>query len=289
MSIQVFAPAKINLTLEVGRPRDDGMHPLQSVVAFADVGDVVSAETGKGLSLNITGDFADQLSEGDAENLVLRAARALAQAAGVSANAKLTLEKNLPVASGIGGGSSDAAAALRALNALWELGFDGSQLQDVACGLGSDVPVCLSSAPAWMTGLGETWLPIRAPAFAAVLVNPMRELATSLVYRKFDRMRLGGAFAPRGTPNWADRTGALSDIIATGNALTAAASALAPVIAAIIDVLRNDPRAEHAAMSGSGATCFALVDNLAAAEALAVDLRLAHPDWWIIETELGGA
>jgi 4-diphosphocytidyl-2-C-methyl-D-erythritol kinase len=289
MSIQVFAPAKINLTLEVGRPREDGMHPLQSVVMFADIGDVVSAEAGEGLSLHITGDFADQLSEGDAENLVRRAAQALAQAAGVAANAKLTLEKNLPVASGIGGGSSDAAAALRALNALWELGYDSSRLQAIARGLGSDVPVCLSGAPAWMTGLGEAWSPIRAPAFPAVLVNPVQELATPLVYREFDRLRLGAAFGPRAAPDWSDRTHALSDIVATGNALTAAATALAPDIAVIIEILRNDARVEHAAMSGSGATCFALVENLAAAAALAADLRVAHPDWWVIETELGGA
>jgi 4-diphosphocytidyl-2-C-methyl-D-erythritol kinase len=289
MSVQVFAPAKINLTLEVGRPRADGMHPLQSVVAFGDVGDIVSAETGEGLSLHITGDFADQLSEGDAENLVLRAARALAQAAGIPANAKLTLEKNLPIASGIGGGSSDAAATLRALNALWGLGHTSSQLQDVARGLGADVPVCLSGAPAWMTGMGETWAPMRAPTFAAVLVNPMHELATPLVYREFDRMGLGGAFAPRPAPKWVDRAAALNDIVATGNALTTAAAALAPNIADIIEILRNDARVEHAAMSGSGATCFALVDNITAAEALTVDLRAAHPDWWAIETELGGA
>jgi 4-diphosphocytidyl-2-C-methyl-D-erythritol kinase len=289
MSIQVFAPAKINLTLEVGRPRDDGMHPLQSVVAFADVGDIVSAEAGEGLSLHITGDFADQLSEGDAENLVLRAARALAQVAGASANAKLTLEKNLPVASGIGGGSSDAAATLRALNELWDFGYDSPQLQDVARVLGADVSVCLSGAPAWMTALGETWSSVRAPPFAAVLVNPMHELETPLVYREFDRMELGGAFAPRAAPSWASRAAALNDIVATGNALTAAAAVLAPEIAIIIEILCNDARVEHAAMSGSGATCFALVDNLAAAEALAADLRAAHPHWWVIETEFGGA
>jgi 4-diphosphocytidyl-2-C-methyl-D-erythritol kinase len=289
MSVQVFAPAKVNLMLEVGRPRADGMHPLQSVVAFADVGDIVGAEAGEGFSLQLTGQFADQLSEGAADNLVLRAARALARAAGVPANAKLTLEKNLPVASGVGGGSSDAAATLRALNALWGLGYNGSQLQDVARGLGADVPVCLSGVPAWMTGLGETWTPMRAPAFDAVLVNPMHEVATPLVYREFDRMELGGAFGPRAAPSWADRTGALNDIVAIGNALTTAAAVLAPEIAIIIEILRNDARVEHAAMSGSGATCFALVYNRAAAEALAADLRAAHPDWWVIETEFGGA
>ncbi|MBI3439388.1 MAG: 4-(cytidine 5'-diphospho)-2-C-methyl-D-erythritol kinase [Proteobacteria bacterium] len=289
MSVQVFAPAKINLTLEVGRPRADGMHPLQSVVVFADIGDIVTAEAGDGLSLRITGGFADQLSDGDADNLVLCAAHALARSVGVQANAKITLEKNLPVASGIGGGSSDAAAALRALNDLWGLGCGAAQLQAIARELGSDVPVCLAGMPAWMTGLGEVWTPMRAPAFAAVLVNPMRELSTPLVYREFDRQGLGGDLSRFETPQWRDRTHALSDIVATDNALTAAASALVPDIAVIIEILRNDARVEHAAMSGSGATCFALVDDLPAAEALATDLRAAHPDWWIIETELGGA
>src|SRR6185312_8329200 len=163
------------------------MHPLQSVVVFADVGDIIEAETGEGLSLTITGDFADQLSEGDPENLVLRAARALAQAANVQPDAKLTLQKDLPVASGIGGGSSDAAATLRALAVLWDLKISDEALQAVARPLGSDVSVCLSGGPAWMTGLGESWASIKAPSFAAVLVNPLKELSTLLVYREFDR------------------------------------------------------------------------------------------------------
>ncbi|MBS0385355.1 MAG: 4-(cytidine 5'-diphospho)-2-C-methyl-D-erythritol kinase [Proteobacteria bacterium] len=289
MSVRVFAPAKINLTLEVGPPRDDGMHPLQSVVAFADVGDIVEAEASDDLSLKIGGDFADQLSEGDVENLVLRAARALARSAGVDAKAALSLEKNLPVASGIGGGSSDAAAALRALAALWEIDAGTDALQAVARLLGADVPVCLRGAPAWMTGLGEIWTPISLPPFAAVLVNPLRELATPLVYREFDRMRLGGAFAASAAPHWRDRSEALSGIVAAGNALTAPAQSLMPDVALVIEILRNDARVEHAAMSGSGATCFALVGDLAAAERLAADLRAAHPDWWVVETELGGA
>ena len=289
MSVSVFAPAKINLTLEVGRRREDGMHPLQGVVVFADSGDIVTAEAGEGLALAIKGDFANQLSDGDDDNLVLRAARALARAGGVEAAARLTLEKDLPVASGIGGGSSDAGAALRALNELWSLNLSAASLQDIARTLGGDVPVCLSGLPAYMTGAGETWTPIRAPSFSAVLVNPLRELATPLVYREFDRMELGGAFQPRGAPNWADRTAAMNDIVAVGNALTAPASALAPEVAAIIEILCRDARVEHAAMSGSGATCFALTEDSASAEALAGDLRAAHRDWWIIETELAGA
>jgi 4-diphosphocytidyl-2-C-methyl-D-erythritol kinase len=289
MSVRVFAPAKVNLTLEVGRPREDGMHPLQSAVAFADVGDIVEANAGEGLSLVITGDFADQLSEGDPENLVLRAARALAQTARIPVNAKLTLQKDLPVASGIGGGSADAAATLRALAELWGLKLSADALQAVARTLGSDVPVCLGGAPAWMTGLGETWTPISAPSFAAVLVNPLKELSTPLVYREFDSMKLGGDFVPGVRPCWRDRGEALTTLVDAGNALTIAAQTLVPDIGVIIEILRNDGRVEHAAMSGSGATCFALVDSLAIADDLASDLRTAHPDWWIVETELGGA
>lgn len=289
MSVRVFAPAKINLTLEVGRPREDGMHPLQSVVAFADVGDLIEAEPGEGVSLAITGGFADQLSEGDPENLVLRAARALADAANVPPNAKLTLQKDLPIASGVGGGSSDAAATLRALAVLWDLQGAEEVLQEIARTLGADVPVCFAGAPAWMTGLGEIWTPISAPPFAAVLVNPLKELSTPLVYREFDRLKLGGDFAASAAPRWRDHGEAITTIAATGNALTAAAQSLVPEIGIIIEILRNDARVQHAAMSGSGATCFGLVDDLNIAEHLAVELRAAHPDWWIVETELGGA
>ncbi len=289
MSVRVFAPAKVNLTLEVARAREDGMHPLQSVVAFADVGDIVEADKDQGLSLTITGDFADQLSVGDAENLVLRAARALARAANISANAKLTLQKDLPVASGVGGGSSDAAATLRALAALWDLNIADDALQSIARTLGADVPVCLGGAPAWMTGLGETWSPISAPPFSAVLVNPLKELSTPLVYREFDRLKLGADFAVSAAPRWRDHSEAVTTIAATGNMLTAAALSLIPEIGVVIEILRNDARVDHAAMSGSGATCFGLVGDLNVAEHLAADLRAAHPDWWIVETELGGA
>lgn len=289
MSVRVFAPAKINLTLEVGRPRADGMHPLQSVVTFADVGDIIEAEAAEALSLKIVGDFADQLSEGDHDNLVLRAARAFAAAANVKAGAKLTLQKDLPVASGIGGGSADAAATLRALNTLWGAGLDDAALQAIARTLGSDVPVCVFGAPAYMTGAGETFAPMRAPSFSAVLVNPLTPLATPFVYREFDRQHLGGAFTERPAPVWADRTEALSTIAALDNDLEAPAVALMPDIGVIGEILRNDARVLHAGLSGSGATMFALTTDFAASESLAADIRAAHPDWWAIETELAGA
>jgi 4-diphosphocytidyl-2-C-methyl-D-erythritol kinase len=287
--MRVFAPAKINLTLQVGRPRPDGMHPVQSVVTFADVGDVIEARAGEGLSLRITGDFAYQLSEDDPENLVLRAARAFAGAARIKPNVSITLEKKLPVASGVGGGSADAAATLRALSSLWSIALVPARMQEIARGLGADVPVCLAGAPAYVTGAGEAWTPMRMPPFAAVLVNPRRGLSTPLVYKEFDHMNLGGDFKPAPAPVWADRTAAVRDIAAIGNALEAPAAALVPEVAEMLDLLRNDARVAHAALSGSGATAFALVDDRHAAARLAADIEAAHPDWWVAGTLLQAA
>ncbi len=288
MSIRVFAPAKINLTLQVGRPRADGLHPLQSVVVFADVGDAVEASEADALTLSITGDFAEDLVA-DGDNLVLRAARALAEATGVRAGAALTLEKNLPIASGIGGGSSDAAAALRALNELWALNLPASRLAEIARPLGADVPVCIAGAPAYMTGAGETFAPVHVPALHAVLVNPLQPLPTPNVYRQFDAMGLGGAFVESAAPNWPDTSAALAAVAAIGNDLDAPARALMPAIAKIEASLRADPRVRYAALSGSGATMFGLVDDAETAEALAHTLQTAHPEWWVADAILGGA
>lgn len=285
MTVRVFAPAKVNLTLEVGRPRADGMHPLQSVVMFADVGDIVEAREGEGLTLRIGGEFADELPASD-DNLVLRAARALAAEAGVAANAALTLEKDLPIASGIGGGSADAAATLRALNELWQTGFDAERLQGVARTLGADVPVCLGGRTAYMTGAGETWRECRAPAFAAVLINPLKPLVTPDVYRQFDAMKLGSGFTEHDAPEWPDAEAALAQIATDGNDLEQPARELLPEIGDILAELRADSRTHYAALSGSGATVFALTSEHHAA-ALAEHLQRAHPSWWIAETVLG--
>lgn len=289
MSVRVFAPAKINLTLQVGRPRADGLHPLNSVVMFADVGDVVEAAPGEGLSLRITGEFARDLEAND-DNLVIRAAHALATEAGLTnPGATLTLEKDLPIASGIGGGSADAAAALRALNELWQLNFAPPRLQAIARTLGADVPVCLGGRTAYMTGAGETWREMRAPSFSAVLVNPLKPLATPAVYRQFDAMNLGSAFQEAPAPDWSDMKSALVAIADTGNDLEAPARALLSDIVTITDAIRADARVRYAALSGSGATVFALCENSADAEALADTLQRAHTDWWVADTILGGA
>ena len=220
MSVRVFAPAKINVTLEVGRPRSDGYHPLQSVVMFADVGDVVEATPADSLSLTISGEFSADIIA-DESNLVLRAAHAFAEAAKIDRPcARLVLEKNLPVASGIGGGSADAAAALRALNELWGLNWPLAQLHPIALRLGADAPVCLAGVPAYMTGVGEIFTPVSASSIAAVLANPLKPLPTPAVYRRFDAMGLGGAFTERRAPSWPDAAAACAEAAAIMNLMT---------------------------------------------------------------------
>jgi 4-diphosphocytidyl-2-C-methyl-D-erythritol kinase len=287
MSVRVFAPAKINLTLKVGRPRADGLHPLESAVMFADVGDVVEADVADGLTLSIAGEFGEDLSTED--NLVLGAAHALAEASGVPPNAALSLEKNLPVASGIGGGSSDAAAALRALNALWALDLPLSRLVEIARGLGADVPVCVGAETAFMSGAGETFQAFKSPPFAAVLVNPIIPLPTANVYRQFDRMNLGSDLAARAPPLWSQPDAALREIAALGNDLEPAARALLPELDDIAALMRGDARVTYAGLSGSGATMFALTHNPEQAADLAETWQRAHPDWWIADTVLGAA
>jgi 4-diphosphocytidyl-2-C-methyl-D-erythritol kinase len=289
MSVRVFAPAKINLTLKVGRPRADGLHPLQSVVMFADVGDVVEAAPGEGLSLTLSGEFAEAVGAGE-DNLVIRAARALAAAAGIeSPGASLSLEKNLPVASGIGGGSSDAAAALRALNGLWELDLSVARLAEIARQLGADVPVCVAAKTAFMTGSGENFRPISALPFSAVLVNPLIPLPTANVYRQFDRMDLGTELSPSAPPHWSNLDAVIREIAALGNDLEPAARALLPELDDVAAMMRSDARVLHAGLSGSGATMFALVQKAEHAEGLAETWQRAHPDWWVADTILGAA
>jgi 4-diphosphocytidyl-2-C-methyl-D-erythritol kinase len=287
MSVRVFAPAKINLTLKVGRPRADGLHELQSVVMFADVGDVVEAVSGEGLSLTVRGEFAEGLSE---DNLVLRAARALADASGLKKpGVALTLEKNLPIASGIGGGSSDAAAALRALNELWSLNLPAARLVEIAATLGADVPVCVGASTAFMTGSGETFRAMTALPFAAVLVNPLIPLPTANVYRQFDRMNLGADLSANEPPLWSNPDAALKEMAALGNDLEPAARALLPELDDIAALMRADGRAMHVGLSGSGATMFGLVQTSDHAAALAEAWQRAHPEWWVADTILGAA
>jgi len=279
MLVRRAAPAKLNLYLHVLGRRDDGYHLLDSLVAFADVADVVTARPAETLSLEVTGPFAAALSGNRSENLVLRAATALAGRAGIEPRAALTLEKNLPVASGIGGGSSDAAAALKALGELWRLDLGERQFQGLAQSLGADVPVCLFGETAWLGGIGERIAPaLPLPPCWLVLVNPGVGVATPAVFKA----RSGDFSEPaRFERPPADAAALVRLLVARRNDLAPPAMALVPAISDVLRALEVQPGALIARMSGSGATCFALFAEADAAQSAGRRLGTGHPGWWV--------
>ena len=270
-----YAPAKINLFLHITGMRPDGYHLLDSLAVFAGVHDRLTAEPGDRLSLTLAGPFAAGLGAGP-DNLVVRAAKALARAGGVAKGAVLTLEKNLPVASGIGGGSADAAAALRLLVRLWDIHVPQDRLFSLAAALGADVPVCLASRPARMAGIGEALsAPPAMPPCGMVLVNPGVAVSTAAVFAART-----GAFSSPATlaGGWRDAASMASDLRAVKNDLEPPALTLCRAVADALTALRACPGCLLARMSGSGATCFALFADAATARAAAADL--ARPGWW---------
>ncbi len=279
MSFPVAARAKVNLFLHVGDKRADGFHPLQSLAVFPEAGDTLTAEVADALSLDVNGPFSAALA-GDGDNLVLRAARALA-----ARGAKLTLTKNLPVASGIGGGSADAAACLRALNDLWRLGHDESALCAVAAELGSDIPVCVASQPRWMEGRGEVLSPVVSlPPLPMLLVNPgvavpTRDVFSALQMRSGVEMRL-----PRG--RFRDMADLLRFLDASRNDLEMPARLIQPVIGEVLTALSALPGALFSRMSGSGATCFALFPDDECCQRAAKLLGEGKRGWWIAPTRV---
>lgn len=276
MSVDAFAPAKVNLFLRVTGRRADGYHLLDSLAVFGPAGDTLHATPADDLRLRVTGPFAAALA-GEPDNLVLRAARALASAAGVAAGAALTLEKNLPVASGIGGGSADAAAALQALNQLWACGFDAAGLAALAVSLGADVPVCVRALPARMLGVGDLLAAAPAlPECGVLLVNPGAPVATPAVFAA-----RRGEFSPSATlpAAWPDAAAMARDLRALGNDLEAPAIALCPPIADVLAAIAALPGCLLARMSGSGATCFGLFADAAAASRAAAHVTLPVA-WW---------
>jgi len=281
------AQAKLNLYLHVVGRRADGHHLLDSLVAFADIADRVAAAPAHGrLGLEIVGPFARALAGDDRDNLVWRAAEALASRLGRAAEAALTLEKNLPVASGIGGGSSDAAATLKALCDLWQVKLGARELSEIAAQLGADVPVCMAASPSWVGGAGERVEPAPAlPPVALLLANPGVALPTASVFKA-----RGGPFsAPaRFDAAPADAAALAAVLAARRNDLTDAAIARVPAIAAVLKRLAACDGALLARMSGSGATCFALFANAEAAEAAAMALRASEPGWWVAAGRLAG-
>ena len=270
------ACAKINLCLHVTGQRDDGYHLLDSLVAFASVHDRLMAVPAAKFSLHLEGPFGKDIPDG-ADNLVLRAARAVAPDFPVS----LTLEKNLPPASGIGGGSADAAAAVRAIMQLArQRGLSPNVDPSALLALGADVPVCFTSAPARMRGVGERVETLSAfPQCPIVLINPKVEVPTPAVFRALARK--SNPAMPDVLPVWPD-VAALADWLQIQrNDLQAPAMTLAPVIGRVLDALSEQPGALLVRMSGSGATCFALFATDAAAKAAVAQLCKRHPDWWI--------
>jgi 4-diphosphocytidyl-2-C-methyl-D-erythritol kinase len=256
--------------------RADGYHELDSLVAFADIGDRLDARPAADLSLTVAGPEAGSLAALGEDNLVLRAARRLGARAGIAAGALLHLEKNLPVAAGLGGGSSDAAAALRALAALWRLPTE--RAAQVAPVLGADVPVCLYGRPAWVGGIGERITPAPGlPSAGLLLVNPRVALPTAAVFAA----RRGTFSGPgRFAPMPADAEGLAQALASRRNDLLEAAIGLAPAIGAVLARLDALPGALLARMSGSGATCFALFADRAAAARAGAALAAAEPGWW---------
>jgi 4-diphosphocytidyl-2-C-methyl-D-erythritol kinase len=285
-----FAPAKVNLFLHVGAPGRDGYHPLCSLMAFADVGDRVSTFEAEALALRVTGPFARDLS-GNGDNLVLRAARALiGEARRPVPPVGLTLEKRLPVASGLGGGSSDAGAALRLLREALDLALDDSRLQAVAASLGADGAACLWGAPTMAQGRGEQLAAAPAlPALDAVLVRPPVAVSTAEVYRRFDEMRRFSEVTPPAAPEaFEDAADLAAWLAGQRNDLEAAAIATAPAVGAVLETLAGEPEALLARVSGSGGTCFALCGSDIEAESLAERIEAMAPAWWVQRCRLGG-
>ncbi len=272
--IEVFAPAKVNLALHVTGRRADGYHLLDSLVVFAPFGDLVTLEPTVGQSLRVVGPMGAGVPVGP-ENLVLRAA-ALMPGAG----AAVTLDKHLPPASGIGGGSSDAAAALRGLALLHDMALP----VEGGLRLGADVPMCLDPRPARVRGIGEDITHLVLPLLPAVLVNPGVEVSTPAVFKALTS-RENTHIPP--IPVFASGVGCIDWLAQQRNDLQIPAMQAAPEIGEVLNVLGSRPGCRLARMSGSGATCFGLFAALAEAEAASADIRRSHPHWWTACGALG--
>lgn len=267
------AYAKLNLALHVLGRDPDGYHRLETVFAFAQDGDVLGVGPGEDLSLRIEGPFAGALA-GEGDNLVLRAARALREKSGVSRGASLILDKSIPVSAGIGGGSADAAAALRLLARFWGVAAEEEDLLVLARALGADVPACLASRTCRGTGRGDELLPFDAPELGGspvLLVNPGVPLSTAAVFARWSGLGSG----PLGTR-----------LAEAGNDLEAPALGLVPEVGEVLDALRGCRGATLARMSGSGATCFALFASQADRDAASEAIGRQRPGWWRLPTRL---
>ncbi len=285
MVLRVEARAKVNLYLHVVGRRADGYHLLDSLIAFAEIGDTVAVAPADGLGLTVDGPTAGLLPAGE-DNIVERAARALAERAGRRADAAITLTKRLPVAAGIGGGSADAAAALVALAQLWRIELPAAAMMELALGLGADVPVCLAGRATQLTGIGEGLAPaVALPPAWLVLVNPLRPCPTPAVFQA----RSGPFSAPAPlTEAPADARALAAALAGRRNDLGDSAITVVPAIGDALALLAARPGCLLARMSGSGATCFGLFAAPAEAEAAAGAIATARPAWWSAAAALAG-
>ncbi|KLN62283.1 hypothetical protein WH96_01820 [Kiloniella spongiae] len=287
-----FAPAKINLSLQVTGQRGDGYHLLKSLVVFANIGDQLFIEPSSDFSLQVTGPFGSDLAGAsdhearnywisrDDDNLVIKAARKLQKFLGVDKGATITLEKNLPISSGIGGGSADAAATIRGLLRLWNVDPEAiDNLDNLALEIGADVPVCLRERSSWMEGVGDVLKTgPRLPDLFCVLVNPGCPVSTPQIFRE-----LKGQFS-QAVPEL-PKTCYLPELIDylnfSGNDLAAPAQRLEPIISDSIRSLKDRPDCLFAGMSGSGATCYGLYEGQVAARMAAAEIRNTRKEWWV--------
>jgi 4-diphosphocytidyl-2-C-methyl-D-erythritol kinase len=279
--------AKVNLTLRVVGRRTDGYHELESVVAFADCADRLTLTEAPELHLRAIGPLAEACGA-TADNLVLKAARLLAERVPGLRVGEFTLDKVLPVAAGIGGGSADAAAALRLLAALNGLSLDDARMREAALATGADVPVCLASSACDMTGVGETLLPLDVPELPCVMVNPRVPVATKDVFQALGLRNgelLVGVTDVIRAAAWPGKGASIADWVTAlklvPNDLEAPALRIQPAIGEVLSELGASEGALLARMSGSGATCFVLFSNSSEADRAAQKLRADHPQWWV--------
>jgi 4-diphosphocytidyl-2-C-methyl-D-erythritol kinase len=285
-----WAPAKVNLYLHVGSPGAGGLHPVDSLVVFADMraADRVSARTWPQLSLTIEGSGAKALKNMP-NNLTLAAAMALRDACDrTGLGAALTLHKELPIAGGVGGGSVDAAATLHVLNKVWGIDFGEAALERLATQLGSDVPACVRGRPLVMRGTGERLYDVDAPSLPAVLVNPGATLETRRVFERFDQRGANRTFRETDPPNVYDLPGFAAALQGYRNDLESAALSMSPEIGKVIQMLKAEKGCLLARMSGSGPTCFGVFQSDEAATKAAEAISARKRKYWVRATMLRG-
>lgn len=284
LAVHELAPAKVNLFLHVDGRREDGFHELESLVVFTAFGDEVSLAPASELVLERRGVFAGDLPDNPEDDLCLRAAAQLAQAFARAPSVHISLEKNIPVAAGIGGGSSDAAAVLRGLCRLWDMDCRDPRVTRIAEGLGADVPVCLHGGAAFVSGVGEVVRPLAEdPAFHILLVNPNEALSTANVFGAF----VGGVGLTEGLADSVrseDPVAFFRTIMTSRNDLAAAAQALCPAVETVLKSLAQNTDCTLARMSGSGATCFGVFPDAESCRRAGEMVSHAHREWWVCPT-----